>query len=552
MKFLLTLGPLALALTAVEQPPARDAVRASTASGTARIGGRVVSETGEPVRLAHVTLRSLTSPAPIVRFSGAPADASFLGQQPAYEPPETFTDASGRFIVDGLPAGRYTIAVRKPGYVTTTYGSRRPFEPSVAVALDGGASEDVVVRMPRAAAIAGRITDQFGEPIEGMLVTVEQLVRSEGFVTARSVGTMTSLTDDLGEYRVGGLAPGRYVVNVWRTNANVAPTAIARTYFPGVIGLSRAQPIELRAAEQRTSTDFVAMPETALATLTVRFVDADGKAVSGGASLASVASPIPAFTTLPDNAPEVSGHVEPGTWMLVGRGQSGVAATEISIGSSDTSATLVLGKGGSIAGVIEADGPVPPGMQLSVAEGRPNEVAPTRIRATRPTPPGSAFELTALIGPTVFRVVQRPPAGWTVKGIFAGDRDLIDTPIDFRTGVDVSNVRVVLTNRAAALSGTTIDARGAVRTDCSILVFPEDRALAARPRRYARWARPDQRGTFSIEDLLPGVYLAVAVDDVDDTQWMNPDYLDRFRGVATRITVGESDRKTIALRVATP
>ncbi|HMD35472.1 MAG TPA: carboxypeptidase-like regulatory domain-containing protein [Vicinamibacterales bacterium] len=551
MKFALIIGPFVLALAAVLQPPARDAAQ-SAASETGRITGRVVSETGEPVRLARVTLQSLTSPPPIVRFSGPAADASLLGLLPSYEPPETFTDANGRFIADGLSAGRYRIAVRKPGFVTTSYGARRPGEPPVDVVLDAGAREDVMVRMPRAAAIAGRIIDQFGEPIEGMLVTVEQLVRSEGFVSARSVGTMTKLTNDLGEYRVGGLGAGRYVVNVWRTNANVAPMAIARTYFPGVIGLSRAQPIELSAGEQHTSTDFVALPETALATLTVRFVDADGKAVSGTASLASVGTPIPEFTTLPNQAEQVSGHVEPGTWMLVGRGSDGVAAAEISIGSSDTSATLTLGKGGSIAGVIEADGELPAGVRFSVAEGRPNEIAPNRVRATALTPPAGTFRLTGLIGPTVFRVGPNLPRGWAVKGIFAGDRDLTDVPVDFRTGVDIGGARVVLTTRTAALSGTAVDAQGAVRVDCSILVFPEDRALAARPRRYARWVRPDQRAAFSIEDLLPGAYLAVAVDDVDDTQWMNADYLDRFRALAAHVTLAESDRKTITLRMATP
>ena len=42
-----------------------------------------------------------------------------------------------------------------------------------------------------------------------------------------------------------------------------------------------------------------------------------------------------------------------------------------------------------------------------------------------------------------------------------------------------------------------------------------------------------------MDDLLPGTYLAVAIaaDDVDDTQWQNGDYLDRFRSRATRVTL---------------
>ena len=65
-----------------------------------------------------------------------------------------------------------------------------------------------------------------------------------------------------------------------------------------------------------------------------------------------------------------------------------------------------------------------------------------------------------------------------------------------------------------------------------------------------RWARPNQNGRFAIEGLVAGEYLVVAVDDVDETQWLNADYLDRFRQRATRVTIGDSEKKTVELEVA--
>ena len=80
-----------------------------------------------------------------------------------------------------------------------------------------------------------------------------------------------------------------------------------------------------------------------------------------------------------------------------------------------------------------------------------------------------------------------------------------------------------------------------------VLIFPEDRTLLRSPRRVARWVRPNQQGRFFVDDLLPGSYLAVALDEVDEAEVWNADYLDRFRSRATRVTLGDREKKTIAL-----
>src|SRR6516225_4452098 len=88
------------------------------------IQGRVVAgDTGDP--LAH---------ARIVVFD----DATPL--------PPIFTDAQGRFAGAPLPPGRYRLTATKPGYVLTTVAR-----------LSGTEADDVMVRMPRSSAIAGRV-----------------------------------------------------------------------------------------------------------------------------------------------------------------------------------------------------------------------------------------------------------------------------------------------------------------------------------------------------------------------------------------------------------
>ena len=71
--------------------------------------------------------------------------------------------------------------------------------------------DGIEVRMPKGAAISGHIVDQFGDPVEAASVSARRTVRVAGRMD--TVTQATTLTDDLGEYRLGGLPPGSFVVS---------------------------------------------------------------------------------------------------------------------------------------------------------------------------------------------------------------------------------------------------------------------------------------------------------------------------------------------------
>src|SRR5688500_16758062 len=86
--------------------PPRDASSRAT-TGKAQIQGRVIAaDTGNPLRGALVQVTALEQQ---VRRAAT-------------------TDADGRYDVDALPGGRYTLSVSKGGYVTLQFGQQRPFE----------------------------------------------------------------------------------------------------------------------------------------------------------------------------------------------------------------------------------------------------------------------------------------------------------------------------------------------------------------------------------------------------------------------------------------
>ena len=50
----------------------------------------------------------------------------------------SLTDDSGTFDFTALPAGRYSVSVSKNGYVTISYGQRRPLQAGTPIQLAEG------------------------------------------------------------------------------------------------------------------------------------------------------------------------------------------------------------------------------------------------------------------------------------------------------------------------------------------------------------------------------------------------------------------------------
>jgi hypothetical protein len=78
----------------------------------------------------------------------------------------TTTDEQGRYEAKDLPAGRFHVSARKGGYVTMAHGQTRPFQSGRPIELqDGQRVENINFNLPRGSVVAGRITDEFGEPV---------------------------------------------------------------------------------------------------------------------------------------------------------------------------------------------------------------------------------------------------------------------------------------------------------------------------------------------------------------------------------------------------
>jgi hypothetical protein len=517
--------------------------------GTAVIRGVVTSDTGTPVRRAQV--RANVGGMPGARI--------------------TSTGADGRYELKDLPAGRWNVSVSKPGFVTQRYGQRRPLEVVAPIELgDGQKMDGANFSLLRGGVINGRVQDDFGDPVANVRVTVQRRQMIDG--TRRLVPAgVNDETDDTGAFRLYGLAPGEYYVSaILRANPieqNNDSSGYAPTYYPGTGNVNEAQRVTVGAGEEAS---------IAFSLLPVRLVRISGTVVSqgggGGGMVQLVSASDGGEGQLTANGGGIQNdgsftitNVAPGSYVLNarsgvgGRGRGGAArpAGELEIGSlpvvvgdSDlTGVTITLTRGASIAGTVVTEGTAPITLSnLRIAARPVRNGGFQNLMASGVSATGS-FQLSALSGAIALRVDNLPPQ-WMVKSIVIGPTDVTDGAFELR-GTEQLNARVVLTDRLSELNGS-VSARDQEVKGSSVVVFAEDANLWTFPTRYVRMVLADEQGRFTLRGLPPGAtYLAAAVDFLENGEWQDPEFLERLREPASRVTIRDGETKTVTLPLLT-
>jgi Carboxypeptidase regulatory-like domain len=190
------------------------------------------------------------------------------------EPVTAQTDDNGRFAFHDVAAGHYRLNGEKTGFGNQEYGARlNPNSGALLEVSAGDAVKDVTFKLVPNALIGGRVVDQDGEPMPNLLVAALH----QGYVRGKRQWTQAggAQTNDRGEFRIGNLRPGRYIVSAADMNIGIGlagvskdampatpETSYATTYSGNTTEMERAAPIEVRMGEDRRGADIQMLKTT--------------------------------------------------------------------------------------------------------------------------------------------------------------------------------------------------------------------------------------------------------------------------------------------------
>ena len=423
-----------------------------TTTGTASVAGTVVTdeERATPVRRAIVTL-------------------SGQGLVPSRS---AITDDDGRFTIERLPAGRFTISVSRASFITSIYGAKRPGKPGTPVVVAAGQRvTGLRVKLWRGAVIAGVVRTEDGQPAEGLPVRV-LAARQTPEPSIFTLGNNGVKTNDAGEFRIFGLPPGSYLLTVTppvlqgmpptsmseadmdaafaALRSHAAAPSTARTaaalpatslpffysaiYFPGTANMSQATPITLVAGQVADNMD-LQLQRVGTSAIGGIVTLPDGAGASG-AMIQMTQTPPPGYTldapllatamALPDGRFRIPA-VGPGDYTLAARATpAGVVSSGFGGGPALWSEMKLSVSGGDIGGlslglepgpaltgrVTFADGTLKPPADLT--ELRVSLVTPASLTRRGPVM-GSAFNPAppiALNADGTFEIAGIPPGAF--------------------------------------------------------------------------------------------------------------------------------------------
>ena len=534
---------LTLALTLTQAKPQAPPLPAG------HVLGRVVAaDTGAPVRAADVRL---------------------AGVRPDLATRITTTDDEGRFEILDVTVGQYSLTVSKAGFVRTPFGANKDGSSTVSVTAKQQTNLGDLA-LPRGGVITGRVVDSFGDVVSEAAVTawrVEYLKPA----SRRVLSLRSFQSNDLGEFRLYGLPPGKYYVSAALKSG---PIADAPTFYPGTANLGEAQPVEVKAGQD---TFGLTLPLTVTAYGTVTGVVTNTR---GAPYSTAVAWLIPARTdgasvsTVQLNAAtDAEGrfriiNVSPGDYRVeifsrtylekigseggVGTQPAGeVASVPVSVGAGRTEdVTIQATAGFTVRGRLFVDGAplaATQGARASVVPANSAAISAAGIPSSAVIAPDGSFVMTGVQGPRLF-IAQGAPGTFLHRALVGG-ADV--TEAGFDVVADVNGVELHLTTRPASVEGTVSDASGTVVAARPwIVVFSTHRAewLTPGTRRY-QTVRATGEGTFHLPAIPAGSYLAAVVPAEDRDRWADPDYLESLRPVATPFSATDGSTSKIALVV---
>lgn len=520
-----------------------------------------------PLKKALVTLNAM-----------AAANASVAPGTPRRAPSRTMTtgtDEDGHFCFRSLDPGQYQLSAARTGYVRQQYGQRAPNQPGTPLTLaEGQQISGISFRMVPDAVIVGKVLDEDGEPVPGVRISVLKWGYRNGRRQMIPAGPGNS-TNDLGEYRVFGLAPGKYYVSATPGNgmmfistggANLVTisgpesdrgdVAYAPVFFPNTFDPAHATPIDVKGGDEIGGINFRLIPAKGVRVYG-RVVMPQGKPMGIGLNLVSrdgfSAGPGKFASVDQDGMFEMRG-VPPGSYMLVGMAGDAdgqyTAREPLEVGAQDIEVTVMLHPSTEIAGRLILEG-----VQLTPATSRRPRFNIQLQSADSMYFGGGGTQVDSDLS---FRLRNIAEGDYNVNVYGLSDDQYVravrfegregggpTTPVHLRGR---GPLEVIVSANGGRLEGTVVDDNHQPIPRARVVLVPAEEERRARPDAF-KSAFSDPTGHYTLHGIAPGYYKLFAFENVDDGAYQDPEWLRAYERDGQSLRVDEGSRITQELKM---
>lgn len=543
------------------------------------VSSALSAQDSSPTQTAKVPSKQPCSIAGVVVKSGTsePLKKAGISLQKANDPNSgysTQTDASGHFAIQNVEPGNYRLQVQHTGYVSQFYGESSSGRRGGVLALNPGRNlQNLLFRMVPWAVISGRIMDEDGEPVPH--VTVEAMRRHtwEGKRDLQTYGQ--AQTDDVGEFRIFGLAKGRYFVRAkvhdyWQhaprdlgsaDPGSSAHTGYAPVYFPGTTDVARAVAVDLASGEEFSSVNFTLIPVRTLH-IRGRVFDAVLGQPAKDCTLILVHHD-PSVSNLADNREEVTScdkgafqfsDLPPGAYIVYAilndPGKQRSARTSIDLVNTNfDEVSLTVGPGFELTGRVLVEGRATLDLsQIHFWLRDPEQYFNVGGHAV--LRPDGTLTIENIPEGTYHIDAGGPSTGSApdtyIKAARANGEDFLEKGLAVGAGSSRGPLEIVLSTAGARIDGSVTDENNLPSAGAVVTLVPEgDRR---KQFRLYMTTTTDQSGQFVLRGIAPGTYKLFSWKEVEDNGWEDPEFLAPFESQGTRVTAQENGHIAIRLK----
>jgi Carboxypeptidase regulatory-like domain len=522
----------------------------SPGSNLYRIAGTVVnSASGEPLR--HATVAALS-------------------EEDSHTVASAESDSEGRFALLNLPAAKYQLTASKRGYRTAFYDEHDEYSTAIVTGPDQDTGS-LTFRLVPGGVLHGVVLTDGGDPVADARVMLF-LKSHPGKPGPRIDQADAATTDDTGSYEFNDLAAGEYLLAV------VAEPwyAIHRSAKDG--NRTRRKSVSIDGAPDPAAALDVAYPVTYYDSTTDEAL-ATHIAVTGGSRQEADINlhAVPALHIEVDTPRKPDGSIARAELRqtVFGAVVSAESAGFLDAMQSGTTEFSGVAPGhyelaqGDPPRVVEMDATasvkVDPSLgtatasihgALRTAAGAPlTDDCNLTLEPVEGTERQSSIQTNCIRGAFSFPNVA--PGEWQLSGETSG-RLLPIAAITAGGRTHAGNL-ITVQDRPLTLAVTVTQAatrlQGFARRDgkgvSGVMVLLVPAGMAA-IEGLARRDQSDSDGSFSLRDVVPGNYIAVAIEDGWDLDWTRPQVIGRYLPGGIPVTVTDKEGKLTKLNTPVP